>query len=283
MWDNLLAQSTPSPWIDALARTPLSKVLIFVGVCTAVRLIAAPYLAKVPAHQRTGTYNVVKFLNEIMDAIVYAGVFVFLLIRPFFIQTFTIPSESMVDTLLVNDYIVANKGVYRYSDPKNGDIVVFRPPVRAAHADQIDPDSGEVKVDFIKRLIGSPGEVIEVRGGKLYRDNKPVDEPYVSSPHGYDFKLVKYRDEYWPLAIQGQSVNESFVVDKFHLSSTDEKTMEELLNLPAAPIPPGHYLFMGDNRANSSDGRAWGIVPRESVIGRAEFIWFPISRWRRVR
>lgn len=80
--------------------------------CTVIRVALAPYLAKVPRHLRSGAYSAARFSNEFLDAVIYAGVFVFLVIRPFCVQAFRIPSESMVDTLLINDFIVANKAIY---------------------------------------------------------------------------------------------------------------------------------------------------------------------------
>ena len=95
-----------------------------------------------------------------------------MLVRPFGIQTFYIPSGSMIDTLMINDYIVANKLAFRLGKPNHGDIVVFKPPRRA-----LNPGQGET--DFIKRLIGIPGDVIEWNDKKLYRNEKYVPEPYV--------------------------------------------------------------------------------------------------------
>lgn len=267
--------------IDSLARTPLSKVVIFVAICTAIRLAVAPYLAKTVPHKRSGMYTFAKYVNEALDAVVYAGVFVFLLIRPFCIQAFKIPSGSMLDTLQIDDFIVANKAIYRYSEPVDGDIVVFRPPKIAATKDQLDKD-GEVNVDFIKRLIGSPGDVIEIKDGTLYRNGKPVIEKYIKDKPDYDFKIVNDNGTYKPLSISGESVNaDNHTADFYRLN--DFKSMDRLRKLPPAPIPKGMYLFMGDNRLNSFDGRAWGLVPREDIIGRSEFIWLPFSRWRITR
>lgn len=267
--------------IDSLARTPLSKVVIFVAICTAIRLAVAPYLAKTAVHKRAGLYTFAKYVNEALDAVVYAGVFVFLLIRPFCIQAFKIPSGSMLDTLQIDDFIVANKAIYRYSEPVDGDIVVFRPPVIAATKDQLDKD-GEVNVDFIKRLIGSPGDVIEIKDGTLYRNGKQVVEKYIKDKPDYDFKIVNDNGKYWPLSISGESVNaDNHTADAYRLN--DFKSMDKLRKLPPAAIPKGYYLFMGDNRLNSFDGRAWGLVPREDIIGRSEFIWLPFSRWRITR
>lgn len=339
MWP-ILAQHDAGPGglqqtIDSLARTPLSQIVIFVAICTLVRLALYGYLKNTIAHHRQGLYVAAKFLNEAMDAIVYAGVFVFMLIRPFAVQAFLIPSGSMEQTLWVNDFIVANKAIYRYSEPKTGDIIVFKPPVYALDANQHD-------MDFIKRCQGTPGDVVEVRDGHLFRNGQRVTETYLSSSPEQlgggptsangnavesgsdvrmlaDWKLVHYLgkarpdlyDKYIPVQIQqgadpdqptcnynvmmcheyavGARSNDAGSSAVRDWKSTAEFTPQdwqferELQKSPPAAIPKGFVLMMGDNRNYSYDGRAWGLVPREDVIGRSEFIWLPVSRWRTTR
>jgi signal peptidase I len=315
---SLLAQAQShgvADFINDLARTPLSQVVMFIGALSVLRVAMYPYLKNTPPHKRTGPYPALKFLNEIFDAFVYAGAFVFLIIRPFFLQTFRIPSGSMWPTLYVDDFIVANKAIYRYSDPKFGDIVVFRPPIEATqgHPEQVDKD-GEVKVDFIKRLIGLPGDTIEVKEGVLYRNGQPVADRFkhysqcTRSDAGtcqefreltgdesarepkMSFKFVTYNGQMFPLNYyptnrsapwsesNGGIVNPpSSVADKYYIQ--DPAVAQELIAQPPAKIPTGYYFMMGDNRNGSFDGRAWGLVPRDAIIGRSEFIWLPISRW----
>lgn len=299
----LLAQATePQGFlglVDKLARTPLSQVVIFVAACSVVRIALFPYLTKTAPHLRYGAYPFARYFNEFLDAVIYAGVFVFLIIRPFAIQTFYIPSGSMVDTLLVRDYIIANKFVYRFSEPQHGDIVVFKPPKRALFP-------GQSETDFIKRVIGIPGDTIEVRGNVLYRNGKAVEEQYkrFTKPDSmwhdtehfvvttqddafpapvYDFKLVQYRGEYWPLCIQNDMVNAEGMPIAKEFQVNDYQLMSQLRELPPAKIPPGHLLMMGDNRNGSFDSRGWGLVERDKVIGRSEVIWLPVSRWRVTR
>jgi signal peptidase I len=292
-------------FIDSAARTPLSKVVVGVVILTALRIAIAPYLKKTPPHMRLGFYPVARFFNEVLDAIIYAGVFVFMIIRPFGIQAFLIPSGSMWPTLYVNDFIVANKAIYRYTDPKDGDVVVFRPPVEATfnHPEQLDSD-GNVNVDFIKRCIGVPGDVIELRDGVLYRNGKPAPDPYkhYSVSHDGDqtfdalpqdqvellpkanFKWIKWNGQIYPLNYTHSEANAATsgfqgsyeVAPKFVIQSQADqlRAIEE----PPEPIPPGYYMMMGDNRNNSFDSRGWGLVPRASIIGRSELIWLPISR-----
>lgn len=319
MWPTL-AQTAPSggfrEFIDTVARTPLSQVVAFVAICSVIRLAIYPFLKNTSPHLRTGGYSVARFFNEFLDAIIYAGVFVFLLIRPFAVQAFLIPSESMTNTLLVNDFIVANKAIYRYSAPKVRDIVVFKPPVIATSKDQRDAN-GEVKVDFIKRCQGVAGDVVEVREGKLYRNGLPAAEPYLKDADmDFDWKLVKYtgvrkewEGRYIPV-VMGRSLGsvpnfnvgiaKPFAVgaaddddsnfawvnrwkDRSELTSEEQTVLEELTKLPPVAVPPGYFLMFGDNRNGSFDSRGWGIVQGENVIGRSEFIWLPFSRWRKTQ
>jgi len=305
--------------IDTLARTPLSEVLKFVVILTILRFGLAFYLKKTPPHLRTGAYGFCRFINELADAFIYAGVFVFMVIRPFAVQAFLIPSGSMWPTLYVNDFIVANKAVYRYSDPKVGDIVVFRPPAEAIFdPTQIDADGG-VKVDFIKRCQGTPGDLVELREGVIYRNGKPDPEtPYkhysecmdanrnqcvnfraltedeISKLFKSNFKLVKRNGEIIPLNWSKYDANSSnprsdswsgdrpyAVAGKFIVD--DPAEAQRLIDAPAEKVPAGYYLMMGDNRNGSFDSRGWGLVPRNAIVGRSEAIWMPIPRWRMTR
>jgi signal peptidase I len=302
--------------IDQIARTPLSDVLKVVVVMTVLRLLLGPVIAKTPIHKRLAGYKLARFGNEALDALIYAGVFVFMLIRPFGVQAFVIPSGSMWPTLYVNDYIVANKAIYRFSDPQAGDIVVFRPPAIAVSPENIGPD-GQSKVDYIKRCIGVPGDVIELKEGVLYRNGKKIDEAYrtysecvepsrsncesfrtlpestVAQMTKGNFKLVKRGDEVIPFNWTEFDANIAspmrrnwadsapyVVASKYQL---EPDQAEPLKNAPAQPVPKGYYLMFGDNRNGSFDGRAWGLVPRESIIGKSEAIWIPLSRWRVTR
>lgn len=295
--------------IDNLARTPLSQVVLLVGVLTVARVLIAPTLAKTPPHLRMGGYRALRFANELFDAIVYAGVFVFLIIRPFGVQAFRIPSGSMWPTLYVNDFVVANKAIYRYSDPQKGDVVVFRPPPTAVTDPKDLDEDGQAKLDFIKRCVGVPGDVVELKDGLLYingqrtadptkhyskDDNPPLGQTFSPVPPEdvpkASFKLV--RDDKGRIipfnytadtANSGQSYVDGKVVggDAYQVSSDFALGMaegEKLKQQKPQPVPPGFYLMMGDNRNNSFDGRGWGLVPRASIIGRSEFIWLPISR-----
>ncbi len=276
--------------IDKAARAPLSQILLIGLILTAARAAVFFYLERTPQHKRTGFYSFARIVNEISDALVYAAIVVFMLVRPFAIQTFYIPTGSMIDTLMPNDYIVANKFIYRFNDPEVGDIVVFHPP---SHADP----SGQATQDYIKRLIGGPGDLIEIKDRILYRNGKPMAEDYVRftdrelnvlEPDLWkrvdynDFKLISFEGEVLPIQVQPdgqifppyQMQSEGSSIDW-----TNPGTVLLMSESEPVAIPEDHYLFLGDNRNNSLDGRFWGLVHRDSIIGKSEFIWLPTARW----
>lgn len=151
-----------------------------------------------------------------------------LLIRTFIAEPRYIPSESMVPTLYEGDRLVVEKVSYNFQQPKTGDIVVFQPPAelqsRGYPKDQA----------FIKRVIGTPGEIISVQGGKVYLNGKELAEDYIAEPPSQPFPPVK--------------------------------------------VPEGQFFVMGDNRNNSNDSRYWGFLPKENIIGRAVFRFWPPDR-----
>lgn len=187
--------------------------------------------------------------------------FVILLFRSFIAEPFKIPSGSMMPTLLVGDFILVNKFAYGLrlpvlnkkvldvGEPKRGDVFVFRYPENP-------------KEDYIKRVIGLPGDEITYRNKVLYVNGQEIAEtplgPYVGpgesgrSMAGAQVKLeklgdVEHRIMEFPQAFIGH-----------------EGTWK---------VPPGHYFAMGDNRDNSQDSRFWGFVPEQNLVGRAFVIW----------
>ena len=186
--------------------------------------------------------------REYVEAIVIAGLLA-LFIRTFVVQAFKIPSGSMEDTLLIGDHILVNKFLYGTDipftkikilpvrEPRQGDIIVFKYP-------------GDETKDFIKRVIGTPGDVLEVINKKVYINGEPIDEPY-----------TVYKDE---------------EVLPRNLQSRD--------NFGPVKVPAGKYFMMGDNRDKSHDSRFWGFVDEDKILGKALFIywsWDGEDRWVR--
>ena len=260
--------------IETLARTPIDRVVLFALFCTLIRVAIWKRIDTMPIHVRKqGGAKMMAFFQEVCDALIYAGIVVFLLIRPFVIQTFKIPSESMVPTLLVGDLLIVNKAVYRYSEPKEGDIVVFKPP-------EIAKEPGQGDIDFVKRLIGTPGQVIEIRSRQLYRDGIPVQEPYLNRElpvqfQAVDFKLVRYNGEIIPIVrdAEGRTLHRS--INDRVVAQADRQLVWDL---PAEKIPPDHFLMIGDNRDGSFDGRFWGLIERKDIVGKAWVRFWPLNR-----
>ncbi len=275
-------------FVDKLSRTSTATIGIVVISLTVLRLFLFILQNRISTHKRGLLYYTAKVFNELSDSIIYAFVLVFLLIRPYIGQTFYIPSESMVPTLEVKDIVIGSKFPYLYGDPNQGDIIMFRPPENAL-------DKGIDTIDFIKRAIGAPGDIIEVRDGFLFVNGKRFYEPYLNEPvMNVNFKLVHYKGEYIPVKIDGDYVNidrrPSLKHDKFYIENLAKQfhmdplsLSKDLIKAEPCAVPEGFYLPMGDNRNASFDGRGFGLVPKENIYARAECILFPPSRTKSVR
>ncbi len=136
-------------------------------------------------------------VNEFIDSIVQAGVSALLLIH-FIVRSYYIPSGSMIPTLQVHDYILVNELQYRFAKPARGDVAVFHPP---------DTYHGN-KEDLIKRVVGIEGDLIEVKDGKLYRNNEVIDEPFIKEPIRDNFE--QYRVKKGCAFMMGDNRNDSF-------------------------------------------------------------------------
>ena len=191
-----------------------------------------------------------------------------LVFRSFFVEPISIPSGSMIPTLRVGDYLFVSKFSYGYSrysfpfgivpipgrvlasEPERGDVIVFRKP-------------GEEDIDYIKRLVGLPGDRIQVVGGILHINGRAVERSVNAAGASPDpgQPPVKVYAETFP---EGHRHLIQEISDQDRMDNTQPRT-----------VPDGHYFFMGDNRDNSRDSRSeLGFVPRENLVGRAEMLFF---------
>ncbi len=231
---------------------------------------------------RTGQKQRGGGLGETVKIIVQALILA-LLVRTFLYQPFNIPSGSMKDTLLVGDYLFVSKFAYGYSKysfpfspnlfsgrfwagdgPQPGDVAVFKLP-------------RDNTTDYIKRVIGVPGDTIEMRNGALYINDQPVQREQLADvttqdQFGRERSVARYR-ETLPNGVSYETLD------------LDPDGDED--NTAVFTVPDGHYFMMGDNRDNSLDSRVAperggvGFVPLENFIGRAEIIFFSIDETAR--
>jgi signal peptidase I len=161
-----------------------------------------------------------KVFREVAITVLIA-VAVFALLR-LTVQSYTVVMSSMEPNFQEGECIMVNKVSYHSSGPQRGDVIVFNPPFNSPHP-------------FIKRVIGLPGEIVEIRDEKVFVNGIPLSEEYVMAPPDY--------------------------------------------TMPATEVPENEYFVLGDNRNNSNDSHSGWTVPRDNIIGKAWFIYWPASRW----
>jgi signal peptidase I len=213
---------------------------------------------------------------ENVKTIVYAGL-IALGIRTVAFEPFNIPSGSMIPTLLVGDYLFVSKYSYGYSRfsipfspplfngrifghlPARGDVAVFRWP-------------RDTSVDYIKRLVGLPGDRIQMKGGQLYVNGERVPRrdagEYTAEDDGPPMRLKRYQE-----TLPGSPADPA-TRTHYILKADDDQPLD---NTQEFRVPEGHVFAMGDNRDNSQDSRVLnmvGYIPLENLVGRAEFIFF---------
>lgn len=215
--------------------------------------------------------------NEPIRTFIYA-LLLALVFRSFLFEPFHIPSGSMKDTLLIGDYIFVSKYSYGYSRfsfpyglplfegrimrsaPERGDVVVFRPP-------------STPRIDYIKRIVGLPGDRLQVRDGILYINDE-------AAPQVFDGNIQDTLDDGMPIVARRYEETLPGNVRHHVLDITPHGPLD---NTDVYTVPEGHYFMMGDNRDNSVDSRVpssmegIGYIPEDNIIGRAEIIVFSIG------
>ncbi len=220
------------------------------------RSVASAAYAKIPQVQKSPEYDdpwYVEYAKSFFPVLV-----IVLILRSFIAEPFRIPSGSMMPTLLVGDFILVNKFAYgvrlpvlhtrilKQGDPKRGDVVVFRYPR--------DPS-----LDYIKRVVGLPGDHIGYLDKTLYINGKPVDTtlegPYTDGGAYSQPNEFLYEEDL-------EGVRHDVIINRSRPTFDAEYI-----------VPEKHYFAMGDNRDNSNDSRYWGFVPEENLVGKALLVW----------
>ena len=218
-----------------------------------------------------------------------AGLFpvivVVFVLRSFLFEPFKIPSGSMIPTLMINDLILVNKfhygvrlpvsnlKIFDNHSPERGDVMVFRYPPKPS-------------LDYIKRVVGLPGDEVAYLNKKISVNGKPLDK--AALPEFFDEDALRYTKQYQEVAAEGQRkyriLNEddrpSFVqaTEDFPFRENCRYSSEGVV----CKVPPGHYFMMGDNRDNSLDSRFWGFVPEKNIVGKAFFVWMNFGNLKRI-
>jgi signal peptidase I len=222
-----------------------------------VALLATQHLA---AYQKAAWRESVESIG--------VAVCVALLLRAFVFEAFKIPSGSMIPSLSIGDQIFVNKFIYGvripfttvrlvdFKAPKRGEVVVFVCPV-------------EPHEDYVKRIIGLPGDSVAVRDGVISINGEPISRRSLGRVTHHDRDAL---GDGWR-AFEADAYEEK-LGEHTYVTLEDPEPLRRARDFGPQTVPPGHILAMGDNRDHSYDSRAWGMVPQQSILGRSLFVWW---------
>ncbi len=216
-----------------IKRVPMHILCLAIGLVIAVAVLR--YFIK-RDNVSSKRKKVLKFIFEYADSARSASILA-LVIVTFIVQTFAIPTGSMIPTLNIGNHLMVNKFIYYFKKPRRGDVIVFVYPVNP-------------KKDFIKRLVGLPGETIEIKDGSVFINGEELRAQELKAPQAI---AERY---YYNEGMYGEGV---------------------------IKIPDNAYFVMGDNTKNSKDSRFWGFVPKKNLLGKAFFVYWPLTKMRMIR
>ena len=281
--------NTVEAWTDQLATLPLPTIVFGLALLTAAR-----------ATFRTSRAAFFRFLAEVCEVFVLSGAMVFLVLRPFTLQSYHIPTSSMQPTLREGDHILVNKLLYRLRKPRYGEAIVFRAPL----------DADATEREFLKRLIGLPGDTIEARPGFVQIGNVRFYHTDIRAALEQSLGLSDTNDELNPrrlrllrdaIWIDGKKIlAEDFArrvgappgtavrIQPGQVLRNGEPLTEDFVaedpeyQVDPQVIPPGFCYVLGDNRNQSHDSHRWGPLEMNRIVGRADVVFWPPRRIRAI-
>jgi signal peptidase I len=278
--------------MEWFASMPLQWVVVIV-----IALLAVRFALKKVDNQWAKT------IAETAESLALAFALVFLIIRPFLVQAYFIPSESMEPGLIgginqKSDHLLANKAVYRLRAPRHGDIVVFKAPPALEKV-----EGG--KKDYIKRCIGVPGDTIEVRQGYVYINGIQYNHNMMKDKLNDYYSRLRFYPNYILLGDRkiskkeiaetigiadakvvikpGVVIRNGKALDEPYINEDPDYDLIDTLHVNRIKVPADNFFMMGDNRNNSMDSHMWSFLPRKYVEGKAMFIFWPLNRIRLIR
>lgn len=275
---------------ERLAGISLTSVVLILIILTLMR--GAMNRSRAP---------LVRGFGEILESVILSIAIVFLLLRPFVVQSYFIPSDSMRPTLWEGDYILVNKWVYRMHPPSSGDVIVFHAP----------PEASENGKEFINRIIGVPGDTIEIQEGYVAIGSDRYTRQEIRQSLGESLSVDSWptsQDNLPPLRLTTDAIwlgGRKFSPEQFAAAVHRDSERAEIhpgrflkngvmlmesyvredaqYRMPPQTVPPGHFFVLGDNRNSAHDSHIWGMLPSNTIIGRAECVFWPISHVKRIR